>query len=63
MPAVSIWGRLKGHAPEKIDSASSSREAAYLAGEYQLAFGRDWVVWCGRKDQEPNGVSHARQRM
>jgi len=47
---ISIWGQLPGKAAEVIDRASSLQEAQYLAGEYQLAFGRQWRVWYGRKD-------------
>lgn len=50
---ISIWGKLKGKKPEIIDRASSLREAAYLVSEYQLAFGRDWIIWAGRLDQMP----------
>jgi hypothetical protein len=59
--AVSIWYRYEGKRPEKIDSASSQREADRLAGEYTMAFGcgprqhrhgKD-NVWAGRRDQEP----------
>lgn len=47
---ISIWGQLKGHPAEVIDRASSLKEAAYLAGEYRMAYGKDWAVWYGRKD-------------
>lgn len=50
---ISIWGQLPGKAAEVIDRASSVREARYLAGEYQLAYGRQWKVWYGRKDGTP----------
>lgn len=50
--AISIWGTCHQNGKtEKIDQASSKKEAAYLAREYQLAFGRGWTVWCGRKDR------------
>jgi len=49
---ISIWGKYQGKA-EVIDRASSKREASYLAGEYRMAFGRDWTIWVGRRDQEP----------
>lgn len=51
MATISIWGKYRGTV-EKIDSASNQQEAAYLAGEYQLAYGRDWEVWAGRKDRQ-----------
>lgn len=47
---ISIWGKYKNNPPEVIDHASSVQEAGYLAGEYRMAYGRDWVVWTGRKD-------------
>ncbi len=50
---ISIWGKLKGKKPEVIDRASSPRDAAYLVREYKMAFGRDWVIWAGRRDQMP----------
>jgi hypothetical protein len=59
--SISIWYRYEGQKPEKIDSASSQREADRLAGEYTMAFGccpgqfrhgKD-KVWAGRRDQEP----------
>lgn len=53
MGQISIWGRMKNNPPEKIDSASSEKEAARLAYEYKMAFGLDWTVWAGRRDQEP----------
>lgn len=49
---VTIWGKLKGHKPEKIDQCEK-RSALYLVGEYQLAFGKDWIIWAGRKKDEP----------
>lgn len=48
---MNIWGTYRG-TTEKIDSASTAREAERLAAEYQLAFGREWVVWAGRKDRK-----------
>jgi len=50
---ISIWGRYKDRAPEVIDRAASRMDAAYLVGEYVLAFGKDWKIWSGRKDEEP----------
>ena len=57
--AISIWGKYRGTV-EKIDSASSTSEAAYLVREYQMAYGRDWLVWAGRKDA--NATSPAKDR-
>lgn len=51
---INIWGRLKGQRnPEIIDRAVSVRDASYLLGEYQLAFGKSWKIWIGRKIDEP----------
>ena len=52
---ISIWGKYQSKKPEVIDRANSPREAAYLVGEYKLAFGGggDWVIWAGRLDQMP----------
>jgi len=50
---ISIWGRYLRKSPEVIDRATSHNGATYLVGEYQLAFGRDWVIWAGRRDEEP----------
>ena len=50
MATISIWGRHHGRT-EKIDSATSPRDAAYLVGEYQMAYGREWSVWAGRRDE------------
>jgi hypothetical protein len=38
-----IVGRYRGQS-EVIDEADDERTADYLVGEYQLAYGRDWVV-------------------
>jgi hypothetical protein len=46
-----IWGKYKGNV-ERIDSCSNS-EVGYLLGEYRLAFGAQWVLWAGRKKDEP----------
>lgn len=46
---IRIWGRYKKNAPEVIDEASSQKDADYLVGEYRMAYGRDWIVWAGRK--------------
>ena len=52
MGNISIWGKYQGSV-EKIDTATTAKQAQYLAAEYRLAFGRDWMVWAGRRDQEP----------
>jgi hypothetical protein len=50
MASISIWGRHHGRT-EKVDSATNQRDAAYLVGEYQMAYGREWTVWMGRRDE------------
>ena len=53
-----IWGRyVPNDTVEKIDQASSQKDADYLAGEYRMAFGRDWKIWAGRKKDEPREES------
>ena len=37
-----------------IDRAGTKRDASYLVCEYQLAYGKDWVVWAGRRDADPS---------
>ena len=49
---MNIWVRFKGRQPEKVDTCTP-KNAGYLVGEYQLAYGRDCVVWAGRKCDEP----------
>ena len=61
MATITIWGKYRGKV-EKIDSASTPREAQYLAGEYALAYGRDWQVWAGRRDEEPRQFSREEVR-
>lgn len=50
---ITIWGRYKNGKPEVIDHATGKKDAAYLLGEYQLAFGPDWKLWAGRRIDEP----------
>lgn len=45
---IIVWGKYQGKT-EKIDQAANTQEAAYLVNEYQLAFGREWIVWSGKK--------------
>jgi hypothetical protein len=45
---MAIWGR-SDYGVEKIDDDDS----AYLLSEYQLAFGRGWKIWRGRRKDEP----------
>lgn len=46
---MAIWGRYQDKDAEKIDDGDSG----YLLKEYQIAFGRDWTLWLGRKKDEP----------
>jgi len=39
-----IIGVYKGE-KEEIDRADHKRDAEYLVREYQLAFGRDWIIY------------------
>ena len=50
---ISIWGRLSGKKPEKIDEASNWKEARYLVVEYRMAYGSSWVIWAGPRKNEP----------
>lgn len=38
-----ILGTYRGNT-EEIDTADTRREAKYLQGEYQLAYGSEWTV-------------------
>lgn len=49
---MTIWGKYKGKV-EKIDTCTKS-DAVYLVGEYRLAFGTGWVIWVGRKSDDPS---------
>jgi hypothetical protein len=48
MATINIYGKYRGKV-EKIDSATSQRDAAYLVGEYRMAYGSQWQVWAGKK--------------
>lgn len=39
-----IFARYRG-VREEIDSTETEAEAIYLVGEYQLSYGREWLVW------------------
>jgi hypothetical protein len=39
-----IMGSYKGKR-EQLDTASTPKEAQYLKGEYQMAFGNQWTIW------------------
>ena len=51
--SILIWGRYKGTKPENIDIADWEKSATYLVREYQLAYGKDWIIWAGRMQDEP----------
>ena len=53
MATISIWAKAQGKPPEKVDDASSEKQAQFLAREYQMAFGPSFIVWAGRRDQQP----------
>lgn len=40
-----IMGRYNGGEPEEIDTAETGSEAAYLLGEYTLAYSNEWELW------------------
>lgn len=50
--AINIWGKYRGKS-EIIDTAETAKDAAYLVGEYRLAYGHEWTVWSGRKKDDP----------
>jgi superfamily I DNA and/or RNA helicase len=62
MVAISIWFRSQGKKPEKVDEASSRKEASILLREYRMAFGvmngghrvQKDKMWMGRRKDEPN---------
>jgi hypothetical protein len=49
---INIWGKYRDKV-EKIDSTTSQRDARYLVGEYRMAYGQEWIVWAGRKCDDP----------
>jgi hypothetical protein len=51
---ITIWGSYKGGEAERIDSATTPKEAEYLLGEYRLAYGKDYYLWIGRKREARN---------
>lgn len=61
MPNISIWCRYEGDKPVVIDTATSQRDAEYVAHNYALAIGslpgqhrfRKDKVWAGRRVDEP----------
>lgn len=53
MASVKIWGEYHGSA-EVIDTAPNWKEARRLAGEYRMAYGNGWTIWCGLKKDKPS---------
>lgn len=49
---IEIWGKSAKTPAEEIDTAEDTKEARYLIGEYQLAFGPGWSFWT-KKVREP----------
>jgi hypothetical protein len=50
---IRIWAKYIRGVTEEIDTAPDEKTARYLVAEYQLAYGPDFVVWSGRKSDEP----------
>lgn len=46
---IKVWGRYKKLPPEVLDDAVDQKDADYLVNEYRMAYGKDWIVWSGRK--------------
>jgi hypothetical protein len=42
-----IYGKSQ-YGKEQIDTADDKKEAHRLCGEYRLAFGNGWIIWCER---------------
>ena len=50
---MKIWAKnIHTGTVENIDECSKDG-AAYLVREYQIAYGRQWIVWAGLKRDEP----------
>jgi hypothetical protein len=47
--SINIWGKYLNRVPEKIDVAESAEEAAYMVRQYQLGFGKNWIIWSGKR--------------
>lgn len=43
-PKYRIIGKYQASS-EEIDTAKDLKEAEYLVGEYQMAYGKEWSVW------------------
>jgi hypothetical protein len=59
---ITIWGRSKA-GKEKIDQASNKKEANYLVGEYQMAYGKGWTIWAGKEEDRIGGYIKEQDRM
>lgn len=48
----SIWGKnLDTGKAEKLDSTNNYATAWQLIGEYTMAFGRGWIIYCPQMDE------------
>lgn len=47
--------------PQEIDEADDADSAAYLVGEYQLAYGPKYTVWAKNQSRRPNIVEAAEE--
>lgn len=50
---IGIWVKFNRGPVEKIDTAPNMKTARYLVQEYQMAYGPNCTVWCGRKKDGP----------
>lgn len=56
-----IYGKLlQGgpHAVEEIDSCEP-KDVGYMLREYRMAFGKDWILWAGKKYPIPGQEKEA----
>jgi hypothetical protein len=50
---MTIWGKYKPTGKiERVDQGGKD-EIGYLLAEYSLAYGKDWILWAGRKKDQP----------
>jgi hypothetical protein len=54
-------GQGPGLEPEEVDSASDESTAAYLVGEYRMAFGPGWSIWAVDKRRPAAGSGRERR--
>jgi hypothetical protein len=50
---MKIWAFYKQTGKTELVDTCTKKDACYLVHEYQLAFGRDCVVWSGLKRDNP----------